>query len=234
MIQLPIVASVTALLSGSSGGASEPAAPEHSGAWNAAAVLEHEDDHAGNGFYFQIGFGLVTTTDSDGPTGEEVDFDEGYAVPAAIGWRVAADDDNAFAFDIEAEAIWDDQDADTTGTLEAVNDLTVLGALVNGVADFALNEKWSLYGGAGIGVAWLDVGTETDALNDFDEEDGPFLAWQAKAGLRWWASHSVSWSLGYRFLNIDDAEVDDDLGGASFDLETAQHVIELGLRIAAG
>jgi hypothetical protein len=37
--------------------------------------------------------------------------------------------------------------------------------------------------------------------------------------------------VGYRFLNIDDAEIDDGLGDSSFDLETEQHVLEVGLII---
>ena len=48
--------------------------------------------------------------------------------------------------------------------------------------------------------------------------------------MRLWASDDVAWTLGYRFLNIDDAEIDDDLGGASFDLETQQHIFQLGVR----
>ena len=36
--------------------------------------------------------------------------------------------------------------------------------------------------------------------------------------------------LGYRFLNTDDAQLDDTNGNASFDLQTRQHMIGLGLR----
>ena len=99
-----------------------------------------------------------------------------------------------------------------------------LGALLNAVGDFGLTDNVALYGGAGIGVAWVDVTEETT----FEEEDGPFLAWQAKAGLRWYASRSVSWSLGYRFLNIDDAEIEDDLGASDFDLETQRSFGDVG------
>jgi opacity protein-like surface antigen len=45
----------------------------------------------------------------------------------------------------------------------------------------------------------------------------------------WHLSENTTFSVGYRFLNIDDAEIDDDLGDASFDLETQQHVLEVGL-----
>ena len=38
---------------------------------------------------------------------------------------------------------------------------------------------------AGLGGSWVDVGTSSDTLSDFDAEDGPFLTWQARAGLGW-------------------------------------------------
>lgn len=183
----------------------------------------------GDGMYLQLGAGLTTTHDANGP-GEEIDFDEGYAIPVAIGCRFGASDGNPVAFDVEFEGLWTDQDADDSGTLQAVTDVSVLGGLVNGLAEFAVSDRLALYAGAGLGLAALDVGTTSDALNDFDEEDGPFLAWQLKAGVRLWTSERTAWSLGYRFLNIDDAEIDDDIGGASFDFETEQHVVELGLR----
>ena len=228
MFQIPMAAVAAAL----SAAAGDPgAAPESESLWRLPvfepAPLDHVGNRPDNGWYIQVGGALVTTQDSDGPD-EEIDFDEGWGVPLAFGRRFGADDSNRIAFDLEAEGIYTDQDANQTGALEALSDLAVLGALLNAVGDFGLTDNVALYGGAGIGVAWVDVTEETT----FEEEDGPFLAWQAKAGLRWYASRSVSWSLGYRFLNIDDAEIEDDLGASDFDLETQQHMIELGVRWA--
>lgn len=191
------------------------------------AVLQDDGDHFG-GTFLRINGGLVTSENSDGPD-EEIDFDEGFLVAVAIGQRMSSGD-QPLNFDLEIEGLWTDQDANTDGPIEAVRDISVLGALLNGTVDFRLADRFSIYGGAGIGAAWLDIGTESDGLNSFDDEDGPFLAWQAKAGIMWRVSTNTAVLLGYRFLNIDDAEIDDDLGGASFDLETQQHVLELGLR----
>jgi len=197
-------------------------------------VLVYFDDYDDDGilgtggWYVQIGAGVMTVADSDGPS-EDVEFDEGFAIPIAIGHRFGADDGNAFAFDLEFEAIYTDTDTDE-GVLEAVSDVTTIAGLLNGVGEFSFGNKLGAYLGAGIGVAALDIGTQSDAANDFDEEDGPFLAWQAKAGLRLWSSEDLAWGLGYRFLNVDDAEIDDDIGGADFDLQTQQHILELNLR----
>lgn len=188
--------------------------------------LDHDAPRTESDNYLRLTGGLVTTEESSGPD-EEIDFDEGYLVSAGFGHRFGASE-TGFGFGLELDGVWTDQDADDDGPIQAVSDVSMLGALLNGMLDFRLAERFMLYGGAGLGAAWLDVGTESDALNDFDEEDGPFLAWQAKAGLAWNFGASTSLHFGYRFLNIDDAEIDDDLGSASFDLETQQHVLEAG------
>lgn len=177
--------------------------------------------------YLRLTGGLVTTADSDGPE-EDIEFDEGYLAAVALGRRIGASE-SGLGFALELEGVWTDQDAADQGPIQAVTDVSVLGALLNAVLDFKFADAFSIYGGAGIGPAWLDVGTESDSINDFDDEDGPFLAWQARVGAAFHFSESVAVHLGYRFLNIDDAQIDDDLGAASFELETQQHVLELGL-----
>jgi len=231
MMFTSLVAAVMAVLGSDEGTRApifaESIAPVESPIW---PLQDSWADRPGrNGLYLQLSGGLTTTTDSNGP-GEEINFDEGFALAGTIGTRMGAYDDNAVSWDLEFEVLYTDQDADDSGTLQAVTDVTVLAGLLNGIINLDLTRALELYLGAGIGAAGLDVGTTTDALNDFDEEDGPFLAWQAKAGVRLWATQSTSFFLGYRFLNIDDAEVDDDLGGASFELETQEHIAELGIR----
>jgi opacity protein-like surface antigen len=184
---------------------------------------------ARSGTYLQLGFGLVTTRSSSGPS-QDVEFDQGYAVPVAIGWRLPGADD-ALALDLEVEGIYTDQDVDDDGLTQAVVDITQFGLLFNALADFEVGDALALYAGGGIGLSFLDIGTTSDGLNSFEDEDGPFLAWQLKGGLRWWMSDALSWNLGYRFLNVDDVEIDDGVGSSSFDLETEQHVIEIGIRL---
>jgi opacity protein-like surface antigen len=218
-------------------------APEAAGSWNpelslAAAAPSVDSaastasaaalaDEARRGTYFHVGAGLVTMEESDGPD-EEIDFDEGYMITLGIGHRWADALEDELAFGAELEGIWTDQDADDDPPIQALRDITVIAVMLNGLLDYQFTEAFGLYGGAGIGTAWMDIGTESDSFNDFEDEDGPFLAWQAKAGLQLWTSPSLAWNLGYRFLNIDDVEIDDDLGGAEFDLETTQHILELG------
>lgn len=185
------------------------------------------DNRVERRMYLRVTGGLVTSEDSDGP-GEDIEFDEGYLLSLGIGHRFGASD-TGLGFAMELEGVYTDQDASSAGALQAVSDVTVAGAMVNGVLDFRMADQFALYGAGGIGAAWLDVGTTSDGLNDFSDEDGPFLAWQLKAGVAWNFSDSTALQVGYRFLNIDDAEIDDGIGAADFDLQTQQHALEVGL-----
>ncbi len=189
-----------------------------------SAGIDHESPERRT--YLRIGGGLATTEDSGGPS-EDVEFDDGFLLALAVGRRMGAGT-TGLGFGLEIEGLFTDQDADDGGTVEPVRDTTVYGAFLNGVLDFRIADSFTLYGTAGLGPAWLDIGTKSDGINDFDDEDGPFLAWQAKAGVAWHLGEASSFSLGYRFVNIDDVEIEDELSGDSFDLETQQHGIEVG------
>ena len=45
----------------------------------------------------------------------------------------------------------------------------------------------------------------------------------------WALSPKLGLSLGYRFLNVDDTDIEDTLSTDSFELSTEQHVVELGV-----
>lgn len=177
--------------------------------------------------YLRLSGGVVTSTDSNGPD-EDIEFDEGFLIGLALG-RHFGGGTQPLGFALELEGVWTDQDAGEQGPLEPVRDVNSLSALLNGMVNFRLTDSFGLYGGAGIGAAWVDVGTNSDALNDFDSEDGPFLTWQLRAGLQFWATQALAFNLGYRFVNIDDVKIDDDVGSENFELETEQHVLELGV-----
>lgn len=184
------------------------------------------DDHYDrehHGWYLRVNGGGVTTVDSDGPS-EDVEFDEGWLGAVAIGKHLTGNDAVDFGLELEGVYTFQDTKDDT-----ALDNVKTLAAYLNGLFDFRLSDSFSIYAGAGIGAAWMDVGTTTNSLNDFNDENGAFLTWQAKAGVMWRLSSNTGLSLGYRFRNIDDNKVQDDLSNSSFDLQTEQHVIELGL-----
>ncbi len=177
--------------------------------------------------------GGFTSTRTSNNEDVEVDFDEGYLLGIALGRRFGEHSTRAASWAGELELIWTDQDVERSGpgpiVLQGSSDVTVLALYLNGLFDFLFTERFGAYGGAGIGAAWVDVGGFVDDPLDFEDESGPHLTWQLKAGLQWLFAERAALRLGYRFLNVDDVELDENAGDASFDLETRQHVIELGL-----
>lgn len=183
------------------------------------------------GYFWEVGTGLVTLSESGGP-GEEIDFDEGIGLFLGFGRRFDADHDG-LGYDLMIEGLYTDYDSDSTDILVAVRDVTTIGAMVSGLADYAVTERASVFGGLGVGLSWIDAGTQSDALNDFSDDEGALLTWQARAGARYRFTDSLSAHVGYRFISIDDADFDDNLGDASFALETEQHLLEVGLRFGS-
>jgi len=216
-----------------------PAAPgtDSTPAATSSAVIEDADvgslyQEAGeagrDGWHLQIGGGFTTTENSAGPD-EDIEFDEGLMLSLGLMNRTGTGDGDKWAFDWGVNAIFTDQDANKDNS-PPVRDTTIMGLYLQGIVDYALTNALSLYGGAGLGVAWIDVGTASDEISDFDEDDGPFLSWNVQAGLRWWASQNVAWNLGYRLLNVDKVNLDDGgVNDADFDLETVQHIAEVGV-----
>lgn len=192
---------------------------------SAPALASAVPDRSRGAWYARVSGGLVTTKDTNGPGNEKVKFDEGFLLGAALGQRVTSGQ-GPINVDVDVEGLWTQQDASTTGALQAVNDITVLAALLNATLNVAVAERASLYLGGGVGAAWMSVGTGSG----FKDDDGPFLAWQARTGLEWRFAQSMALNLGYRFLNIDKNNIDNGIGNSSFDLETQQHVLEIGLR----
>lgn len=179
-------------------------------------------------WYWEIGFQTVTTTSSDGP-GEEIDFNEGLAVPLLIGKRFSSESNEQLGFAVELEGLYTNQESENENFFSAVRDVTGTSVLVNGVVDYSLSPKFGVYAGAGLGVSWLSISKDDDLLQ-FDDEDGPFLTWQAKAGVLYQATDTLGIDIGYRFLNIDDVELDNTNGNADFELQTEQHMLGLGFR----
>lgn len=182
-----------------------------------------------NGLYLRLTGGLVTTQNSNGPSNQDIDFDQGYLFSVGLGDRIGALE-NGLGFSLELDGIWTDEKANDNGTTQPVRRLGVEGALLDGIFDVRIADRFSIYAGAGVGAAWLDVSTtDSDAFHDFHPDSGLFLAWTAKAGVMWRFAESTALHFGYRFLNIDNAQIDDSIANSSFDLKTQQHVIEAGL-----
>ena len=103
---------------------------------------------------------------------------------------------------LEEEIDLDDVDID--------NKVTVVSAMVNGLADFGNEDATSFFIGGGLGRAWVK------ALDDSDSA----WAWQLIAGVRHAISPNVDLGLKYRYFNTFNLDFDDEFDGIGLNGET--------------
>ena len=190
-----------------------------------------QDEDAFGPWYIDFSLGISGMEDSQGIV-SDISFDSGIAGSFLVGYEF----DDAIGeldFGIELEGFISEQSVD--GNLIAPGSATPeqfsnFGLLVNGVLDYDLTDKITLYGGLGIGFASaLDLDSQNDAVGDFDIEDDFALAYQGKAGARYHLGANYSWFLQYRRFATEDLAVVDSSVPIGFDLENQQNVFEVGV-----
>ena len=169
-----------------------------------------------------LGFSAAGTADVDASldgfsASGDVDLENGWLASAALGSGFRG-------VRVEAEVIYSSNDVDEEG----FDDVSVehLGLLANVLYDFPVAGSFRPYIGAGVGL-----GNTTVDFGD-DDADDTGLAWQLRAGATFGSSETMTWDIGYRYLNLADFELSEE--GASIEAEAAVHAITVGVRIPLG
>ncbi len=165
--------------------------------------------------HVQVSGGCVKSTDQS--NSDEIEFGE------ECGGFVAAELGDTFQFDVaelqvagEISHRWKDLHGQNgNGKASADGETLYLTALLaNATVSRPIRGRVEIYLLGGLGVAYLD------ALDDTDWT----LAWQAESGFRLDTGNQLSTSLGYRYFEAIDAELDGNSGTPDY------HGVVLGLR----
>ncbi len=197
-----------------------------------------------DGAYAELraGANFLQDADNDGGSlnGSEVDFDTGFAASGAIGY--AFSNRNIFGYGFwnnlraEFEGFFNYNEIDDVSAAPALfrdrdAEVTASGGMFNLYYDFdggsVLGPRfanWKPYIGAGVGGAVIDV-DDADLRDDADV----VLAYQARAGVGYEFTPSVTLSVGYRFFDTADPEFTA-ADGSRFDSEYRSHTVEVGVR----
>lgn len=185
--------------------------------------------------------------------GWTTEFDEGYALSAALGRRYGA-------FRGEIELAYQSNDVDThtnvgvgggpigaedagvliTGSPNigvSVADLVADGRgsidttflMANGYYDFTAVGPFTPYVGAGLGVGFVNVDYSPSDVTIVDD-DATVFAYQLIAGGSFDISDRTALFAQYRYRATEDVETDVALFDANLDVENTASVIEAGLR----
>ncbi len=166
------------------------------------------------------------------PVNGTLEFDEGYGISGAVGYRPRRTNSALDHFRFEAElALRDnelDQFVDNIGTTVLNDDIQVQTAMINMYVDLNLTRNWRPYFGAGLGTARFHVDSEGLGI---DDEDTTF-AYQGMLGLYYTPPDFpvAEFGVGYRYLGATDATFNSNQLGGTTDIEYESHSLEIGSR----
>ena len=149
-------------------------------------------------------------------------FDTGFSAGGAAGMRMGD-----FRFEIEGAYRSNDVNAVqySGGTLASDGEVSAWSIMANFAIDFPIADRLSMYAGAGLGIAGVDL--EFAGPGGRFDDDNTALAWQVFAGLSYEMSEQMETYFGYRLFRAED--IDFDSGLNADDYQT--HGIVGGVRI---
>jgi OmpA-OmpF porin, OOP family len=152
-----------------------------------------------------------------------VEFDTGWAVMGAVGYRW----DSNWRLEFELAFRQNDWEQTVGGT--NTGDISQFSQMVNLAYDFELTDRLNLSLGAGIGgsLVSFDTDTSTAAL-----DDDYVLAGQLMAGLSYQVSRRMELFLDYRYFVTDDPGHSFTFAGLNRELayDNTNHTVMIGLR----
>lgn len=223
-----------------------------------AAFLQDSDNSGSFSSPFTTGAGTTipagAVLPSGTPLGWTTEFDTGYSLSAAYGWRftpsLRAEVELAYQTNdisthkgVKAGGIaLDGQDAGvlitgspnlgvTVGALvdDGKGSLDTTYLMLNGFYDFKGFGAFKPYVGAGIGAGFVNVDYSPSGVKIVDD-DATVFAYQVVAGSDYIVSDRLSVFAQYRYRATSDVETDVSLFDAKLDVENASSALEVGVR----
>ncbi|MCP5432053.1 MAG: porin family protein [Alphaproteobacteria bacterium] len=198
----------------SNGLASKVLAASSAGFLLALAPGAASADMFGGGRSYVALTGGISFLDVETTGGADLDTDTGFGGAVALGWRYPE------GFRFELQAAFEGADFDGGGITDG--DISAIEAFVNGYYDFKDSGLWrnnvTPYIGVGLGGARVKVDAGPTDGDDYA------LGIQGLAGLSFALTDRSELSLGYRYLWLDEVEID------HTSLDTASHALSLTLR----
>lgn len=186
-------------------------------------------------WYLGVSGGVQFLSDSDikGTTAGEVSFDDGVVATVALGYAPHFGVRGLDDLRVEAEFGYHRSDLDSlqvgAANTALSGDATALTYMGNVFYDLGVGGGFAPYVGAGAGAASVHL-SRNSGLGNTDSNDTVF-AYQLMTGLSY-APESIpltEWSIGYRFLNLNEPEFATATGSVTLD-DYQAHSVEVGAK----
>lgn len=179
--------------------------------------------------YIQVNVGASVAGDVDLELSDSVDTVSGETdLETGIFASIAAGSTISAGFSAEFEVLYLNSDIDTDEIDDALGaplnaKVTSYAAMANAIYSFNAG-SFTPYVGAGVGY-----GSSEYELDGASEDDAG-IAWQLRAGVTFPMSDSVTWDIGYRYLNTPGFEVTEGLN--SIEADASAHIVTVGARFS--
>jgi len=164
-----------------------------------------------------------------------VNYDLGYGIAAAIGYRWS--DTVRLELELSHRAAGlDDIVRSDVGSEEAAGRQSSVGVMANILFDVGVGQNFYPYIGGGVGLAnnsWSNVSTPTSPpfFNDSDKR----LQWQAILGLELPVSERTNWFVDYRFVGSEGNVFNSNpVGSRVAEIGYGSHNLMVGVRYTFG
>ncbi len=188
---------------------------------------------ARNGIYVEGNVGPSILEDSDisgGGISGEAEFDTGFVIGGAVGYRFAD------GFRVEGGVSYRESNVDkgtySGGELNGTGDANLTAIMANVYYDFDAGFTFKPYLGVGIGIGIFEVNCDAPGNVLNVDDDSAELAWNVMLGVGYALTEDVELYYGYRYLGTTDPEFDATLLGMSgtLEAEVTIHEVLWGLR----
>lgn len=180
------------------------------------------------------GVAFLSESDLDGPAlNGKADYDAGYSVSAALGYRPSFAVSSAGSMRIEAEYFYQ-SNSFGSGNLggpagQFGGDVSHSALMLNSYYDFALaNSRFSPYLGAGIGLGHTKATDVTFSGAPLIDDTDNGLAYNLMAGIGYSPETLpyTTWSVGYRYMGMQDSKYS--IGATNIKVDNDSHNLEAG------
>jgi opacity protein-like surface antigen len=183
-----------------------------------------------SGMYGSFNAGVAIPRDDDitnGSTWLELEYDPGFTVGGAIGYKVKD-------YRLEGEVAYQNNEVNRIenmafpvdigdGEILSSMEASLLTFLLNGYIDFENGTAFTPFFTAGFGFARIDGEMTVDGVTD--DEDDTVPAFQLGVGVGYAVTDTVTLDCKYRYLYTDDFDIED------AELGVASHNITVGIRV---
>ncbi|HTR40772.1 MAG TPA: outer membrane beta-barrel protein [Pseudomonadales bacterium] len=162
-----------------------------------------QSDYKDHGFYVggDVGVNIPSKLINDWDTSQSTTLNAGPRVDLTVGYAFKLSDHFLLAPEFEVGVAYNTfGNGDSNGQpTSGGGNIVQVPVLINGVLTYKVNDRWSVYGGVGLGMSYMDVSVSDNSPLTTVAGDGGGIAVDAKLGVQFRLGPGEL-GLGYEYM----------------------------------